>query len=148
MWLLLIGSSINRINTILGMRIGTVVSFVVFSVFAWFGGTLTPRLVFSTLSHLAFLRNSIINFVEGIGFILESRVEYKRMKVRAYYWCFIFQFCYKTSLKFIFCIRKSIFSAVVKYFIQKSAILITSSYRKDYKCNSIIGLFFTARIVS
>ena len=95
MWLLLIGSSINRINTILGMRIGTIVSFVVFSIFAWFGGTLTPRLVFSTLSHLAFLRNSIIYFVEAFGFILESRVEYKRLKVRAYYWCFLFHFFIK-----------------------------------------------------
>ena len=95
MWLLLIGSSINRINTILGMRIGTAVSFAVFSIFAWFGGTLTPRLVFSTLSHLAFLRYSIIHFVEGIGFILESRVEYKRLKVRAFYWCFSFCFVIK-----------------------------------------------------
>ena len=81
MWLVLLGAIISRVNSILAMRIGTVISCVVFSLFAWFGGTLTPVVVFSTLSHIVFLRYTIMHFVEGICFILESHVGYKRIKV-------------------------------------------------------------------
>ena len=81
MWLVMIGAIVSRINAMLALRISTVISFLVFSIFAWFGGTLTPRIVFSTLSHLVLLRYSIMHFVEGIGFILESQVGYKRIKV-------------------------------------------------------------------
>ena len=82
MWLVMIGAIVSRINAMLALRINAVISFLVFSIFAWFGGTLTSRIVFSTLSHLVLLRYSIMHFVEGIGFILESQVGYKRIKVQ------------------------------------------------------------------
>ena len=87
MWLVMIGAIVSRINAMLALRISAVISFLVFSIFAWFGGTLTPRIVFSTLSHLVLLRYSIMHFVEGIGFILESQVGYKRIKVVLYFLC-------------------------------------------------------------
>ena len=80
-WLVQIGAVVSRVNTMVALRIGLIITCLVFSLFVWFGGTLTPRLVFSTLSHITFLRYTLIQAVEGIGFILESHVGYKRIKV-------------------------------------------------------------------
>ena len=54
---------------------------IVFSVYTSVGGQLTPRKVFSALTHLNFLRYDMIHFILGLLQLSESYVGYKRIKV-------------------------------------------------------------------
>ena len=54
---------------------------VVFSVYTTTGGELTPQKVFSTLSHIVFLRYVALHFVVALLNISDARVGFKRIKV-------------------------------------------------------------------
>ena len=60
----------------------TFIACVTFSVYAAVGGELTPLTVFSTLTHISFLRYTFIHFILGLLQVSEAYVGYKRIKVK------------------------------------------------------------------
>ena len=54
---------------------------VVFSVYTSTGGEVTPQKVFSTLSHIVFLRYVALHFIFSLVCISDAHVGFKRIKV-------------------------------------------------------------------
>ena len=54
---------------------------VVFSVYTSTGGELTPQKVFSTISHIIFLRYVASHFTLALVYISDVHVGFKRIKV-------------------------------------------------------------------
>lgn len=90
MGVVLKGSIIRAINLSCYSTYVPVVMFVIFSVYASTGGTVTPKGVFTILSLLIYVRlTSIHLFVLGVLSVSEGIVALKRIKVNGYNSTFI-----------------------------------------------------------
>ena len=56
--------------------------FLAFSTYSLMGGSLNPRIVFSTLLHMSYMRYTLSHFLGGLLQVSEGIVGYKRIKVR------------------------------------------------------------------
>lgn len=81
-WRILLSNAVKELNVNFGLKIGTFLTCIIFSVYTGTGGVLTPRAVFSTIAHVTFIRYSTIHFVRGLLFCSDAYVGYTRIKVR------------------------------------------------------------------